>query len=212
MLVHDSSDIITDLLKMANYAGLDAAAGWYLSESLFILNIITWALTRLYYYAFEVVGNAHLHWPKLLPTRPADGSTTYEYLAQQASLVACLTLLYFLVVLNVLWWCLFWRILYRLLKKEKAHEIGADEYEGTSESEDDEIEVGAITWSLTYVECTCHAYIARGIHRQAASCRCSLPLRQPTWVRQPCSVPCVVSSRGVLHSCIACRRQCGNRG
>ena len=40
-----------------------------------------------------------------------------------------------LVVMHLIWYLMFWRIFYRLLTKEKAHDAGREEYEGDSEDE-----------------------------------------------------------------------------
>ena len=55
MILHDSSDIIVDLLKLSNYLGLDSSIGIYMVETMFGLNFLTWNYTRLYLFPKIIV-------------------------------------------------------------------------------------------------------------------------------------------------------------
>lgn len=130
LLVHDSTDIMVDTLKITNYAGLDEKSGLYLVEASFVINLITWAVGRLYYYPVTIVGNTATHFLKLL----GNGDAEHNDLRRMA-LFGCLYLLEFLVLLHCWWFFLLARMGVRLLMNERAHEIGSEEYEGSSDSE-----------------------------------------------------------------------------
>ena len=55
LFLHDSSDIVADAVKMANYMGWDESSGLYFTEILFVTNLITWAVTRLYIFITSAV-------------------------------------------------------------------------------------------------------------------------------------------------------------
>ena len=48
LLLHDSSDIIADLVKMANYMGFDSKSGLFLTEIFFVSNLASWLYLRMY--------------------------------------------------------------------------------------------------------------------------------------------------------------------
>ena len=43
-----------------------------------------------------------------------------------------------LQAMHVMWYMMFWRILYKLLTADSAHEVGAEEYEGDSDDDKDD--------------------------------------------------------------------------
>lgn len=56
LIVHDSSDVMLDLMKLANYFKLENAHGYYMTELCFFLNtFVSWPLLRLYYFPKKVV-------------------------------------------------------------------------------------------------------------------------------------------------------------
>eukprot|EP00439_Symbiodinium_sp_Y106_P085530 s383_g28.t2 len=55
LFVHDSSDIIVDLLKMVNYLGYDSKSGLFLAEGFFAVNLVTWFLMRTYFFILKVI-------------------------------------------------------------------------------------------------------------------------------------------------------------
>ena len=127
LLLHDSSDIIVDVLRLSHDLELDAESGIYLAEISFVVNLITWAYMRLYRY-------------------PIGIHEFYDAIPHKCtSVIVCkmlLCLLYILYFMHWYWYYLFGRILYKLLTGVKSHEAGRD-YEGDSMSEDeneDEIE------------------------------------------------------------------------
>ena len=122
LLLHDSSDVVGDLVKMANYMGLDEKSGLYLTEVLFVLNLGTWAWLRLWEFPRRAVYSAVVEFPQ------GDQG------AAPAGRV-CGVLLCVLFCMHVWWYYLFLRIAYRLLSAENAHDAGREEYEGSSDSE-----------------------------------------------------------------------------
>lgn len=130
LFIHDSSDIVVDLLKMVNYAGLDGDSGLFLAEAFFVANLISWAALRLWIYPSLVIKNTFYAWgsyPLQLPMLHPG--------------VLCRCLLIVLFLMHCWWYCLFLRILYKLLAGSSGHEAGREEYEGGSS--DSEIDVAA---------------------------------------------------------------------
>lgn len=132
LLAHDISDISVDLLKMTNYLGLDCKSGIYAVEVIFSLNLLSWITFRLVWFPFYMVSAAITHGP--LCCSDAQG-TLVDY-AGYAWMRLCTALLTVLVGMHVWWFFLFVRLAFRLLR-EDSHKVGADEYEGTSDSEVD---------------------------------------------------------------------------
>jgi hypothetical protein len=172
LLLHDSSDIVADLLKLANYLKLEGSKGLFLVEALFLGNLASWAYTRLYLYPLRVLwqgvwkGSREVcffptapgmegfysqtsfvdaGFPNGKQTRLGDGSfdLVQNWLALPAHpnlplYWASGTLLTALLVMHILWYLMFWRILVRLLSAEDAHNAGREEYEGDSDDDDKE--------------------------------------------------------------------------
>jgi hypothetical protein len=55
LLIHDSSDIIVDFLKGANYLGYDGSSGIPLAEIGFAANYVSWAYSRLYLFPTHLI-------------------------------------------------------------------------------------------------------------------------------------------------------------
>jgi ceramide synthetase len=70
MFLHDSSDIVIDLLKMCNYLNLEGAAGFFAVEACFITNFFTWAYARLYVFPVHVIWKAVMTAPREIATAP----------------------------------------------------------------------------------------------------------------------------------------------
>jgi len=48
LLLHDSSDILVDMLRLGHDLGMDGASGFFFAEISFVANLFTWAYVRLY--------------------------------------------------------------------------------------------------------------------------------------------------------------------
>ncbi|CAJ1364293.1 unnamed protein product [Effrenium voratum] len=136
LFVHDSSDIVVDLLKMVNYLGYDAKSGTFLAEIFFAVNLVTWLLMRTYFFTLKVIRS----------TLPKDflapGWGDYDLVAPLLSPQnSCRVLLLVLGVMHLYWYALFLRILARLIRGTSGHEAGR-EYEGSSNSEPEEDKKG----------------------------------------------------------------------
>ena len=55
MFLHDSSDVVIDLLKLCNYLNLEGLSGCFAVEVCFITNFVTWAYARLYVFPVHVI-------------------------------------------------------------------------------------------------------------------------------------------------------------
>ena len=144
LTVHDVSDIVLDLMKMANYVKLEDAHGCYLTEILFVLNTyVTWPYFRLFIFPCYVIHAVIFGY-----ARQCGGVAVVEVAAGQGSGVAAAPgtleelwrtpgwiavragLLSVLLFLHVFWWFLLNRIGFRMLMGSSGHEAGAEEYEG----------------------------------------------------------------------------------
>ena len=56
LIVHDSSDVVLDMMKLANYFKLENSHGFFITEFCFFLNtFVSWPLLRLYYFPKKVI-------------------------------------------------------------------------------------------------------------------------------------------------------------
>jgi hypothetical protein len=56
LLVHDSSDVFLDLMKLANYFKLENQHGLFITEFFFFMNtFVSWPFLRLYYFPVKVI-------------------------------------------------------------------------------------------------------------------------------------------------------------
>jgi len=121
LLLHDSSDILVDCLRLGHDLGLDADAGIYFAEVSFVGNLFTWAYVRLYRFPVGILAS--------IVAQPSAflNATGHQVLNGLLCVLYCM---------HCYWYYLFGRILYKLLAGVKSHEAGRD-YEGDSESEDE---------------------------------------------------------------------------
>ena len=70
MFLHDSSDIVIDLLKMCNYLNLEGPSGCFAVEICFITNFVSWAYTRLYVFPVHVIYRAVMTASREIATAP----------------------------------------------------------------------------------------------------------------------------------------------
>ena len=181
LYLHDVSDIPTDLVKLFNYCKLDGVRGLFLTEIMFITNLIAWTYYRLNLLASYVLYHAVIIGAREIGTQPygpheqecfgrrnafglpplppaarghppawaaADGSFDLSALSTSVRALPthpCIALYWPMVLLlcalqamHVMWYMMFWRILYKLLTADSAHEVGAEEYEGDSDDDKDD--------------------------------------------------------------------------
>ena len=56
LIVHDSSDVFLDLMKLANYFKLENSHGYFITEFCFFMNtFVSWPFMRLYYFPKWVI-------------------------------------------------------------------------------------------------------------------------------------------------------------
>lgn len=130
LFVHDSSDIIVDVLKMVNYLGLDSSSGLFFAEILFAINLFTWAAARMYFFTVKVIRSTIA----VDFFAPRWGDYPYTNHAIVSPQNACRVLLVILEFMHVYWYLLFIKILVKLVKGSDGHDAGR-EYEGSSDSE-----------------------------------------------------------------------------
>lgn len=133
LFIHDSSDVVVDVLKMVNYLGLDGSSGTFLAEAAFVLNLITWAWARMWFFSTKAIYATLPYWS-------GKGFGLYPIVLNYFSAGnACRWLLVSLQVMHCWWYYLFLKILYRLTLGSSGHDAGR-EYEGSSDSEREETE------------------------------------------------------------------------
>lgn len=132
LTVHDSSDIILDAMKMANYLKLEDAHGLFITEIFFVSNTyISWPYLRLYVYPFFIIHGQYIGYQA--KCMPAGWIPTWNVMAliQNGGLwIATRTSgLAMLQVLHLFWWCILNRIGYKILMGADPNQAGDDEYE-----------------------------------------------------------------------------------
>ena len=155
VFIHDISDIPLDLMKMANYLGIDGDSklgdglgGMFLTEICYVMCCVSWAFWRLYVYPVVVLTAAVLYstqrkecssfygdWASGtwgLPSSRGVPSSVSDMLPCDLMRGGLLALL----VMHILWFWLICRIGYKLITAENAHTAASEEYEGTSDSDD----------------------------------------------------------------------------
>jgi len=118
LIVHNASDIVVDLLKMSNYMDLAGRKYFFMTEILFVTQLITWSICRLWYFPFRIMY-----------------SSFYEHNGCPLDCRFMRSLLFILLAMHIWWFYLFLRIGYRLVTAKSAHGAAREEYEGPSDGE-----------------------------------------------------------------------------
>ena len=165
MLVHDWSDITVDLLKMFNYVNLDGPHGLFLSEIVFIVNLVSWIYFRLWLYPTRVLHSTALEWHEACAageggplSNPCPSNMCFNYLGGNALMFALEALHVWYVAggprpeplpspphacssSSPRWFYLFMRIAMKLFwAAQSGKEVGEEEYEGEDvEGEENEL-------------------------------------------------------------------------
>mmetsp|Transcript_11780 Transcript_11780/g.19182 ORF Transcript_11780/g.19182 Transcript_11780/m.19182 type:complete len:352 (-) Transcript_11780:796-1851(-) len=129
LIVHDSSDVLLDMMKLANYFKLETSHGYFITEICFFLNtFVSWPLLRLYYfprrviYEGTIVGYGH---------HCGEGDSVLERCYNvDGSCFGGSMLLCVLAVLHVWWFFLMLRIFYKMTTSCSPAVAGAEMYEG----------------------------------------------------------------------------------
>ena len=134
LFVHDASDIVLDLMKMANYLKVEDTHGFFVTEICFVSCVISWAYLRLYKFPCIIYYGVWLgiaeHCSHVV------GSNNWEAVTNTNFAAPALILLSTLVVLHIYWFTLLIRIAIKLLtSKEGSNAAGKVVYEGASGSD-----------------------------------------------------------------------------
>jgi len=139
LLCHDVSDIFIDAMKMVNYLKLESAAGRYMSECAYFINMIGWIYFRLYIFPTRVIYSALYESHLLLASRD-NGKFWVNFFDKDMPLYgAMVSLLVVLFFLHIWWFALLVRIGYKAFNTQgvnKLNQTGAEQYEGDSDHED----------------------------------------------------------------------------
>lgn len=123
LALHDGSDVFLEIGKMSKYTGVEC-----LASVAFILFVLSWIILRLIYYPFWILRSTSYEVLLKLDKdkHPFEGPI-YYYVFN--------TLLFSLLVLNIYWWVL----IYRMLKKQiQARGQVTDDLRSDSEGEDED--------------------------------------------------------------------------
>lgn len=131
LVVHDTSDIVIDLLKMANYMKLEDKHGFFLTEVLFVTNtFISWPYMRLFVFPAYVISGEFFGYQAQCV---AQGFTPTLDITQVPVWITGRALgLSVLCGLHFYWWSLFLKMFAKLVKGVDAKTIGEKEYEKES--------------------------------------------------------------------------------
>ena len=55
MFIHDASDVFIDLMKLSNYLQLEGLRGFFIVETCYVANLVSWAYVRLYMLPVHVI-------------------------------------------------------------------------------------------------------------------------------------------------------------
>lgn len=123
LFIHDCSDIVLDLTKMANYLKLENAHGFYIVEIIFVLNTyVVWPYLRLYRFPVYVIHGIFAEYRRVCMTPETSWPGT--------SLEA-LCMLSALFLLHVYWWFLLNKISWKMITGQVANKAADDVYEIT---------------------------------------------------------------------------------
>mmetsp|Transcript_34569 Transcript_34569/g.68001 ORF Transcript_34569/g.68001 Transcript_34569/m.68001 type:complete len:357 (-) Transcript_34569:1302-2372(-) len=134
LFAHDASDVVLDLMKMANYLKLEDGHGMFVTEILFVSNLLGWIYFRLYRFPVFVIYEGV--W-KGYPDNCGLSSANNNRFDRCMSIGTCMqsfVLLCGLCVLHLYWFALLVRIAMKIASKG-ASNAGKEEYEGASGSD-----------------------------------------------------------------------------
>merc|ERR1712086_155765 len=106
LFLHDSSDIVIDILRLSHSLGLDDKSGTFIAEGSFVTNLFTWAYLRLYIYPTKVLNSAWFESP---------ASNLRNIINVGLTALFCM---------HIYWYYLFGRILKKLLSKDSSKDAG----------------------------------------------------------------------------------------
>lgn len=125
---HDTSDVVLDLMKMANYLKIEGSGGFFLTEIFFVLNTyISWPVIRLYVFPFWVIHTIFYGYQTLC----TDATTPTSNITEVPTWILIRTaMLSSLLLLHILWWYLLNRIGFKMIMGKAPNKAGEEEYEG----------------------------------------------------------------------------------
>merc|ERR1712187_740754 len=126
--------------------GLHGKANFFITETSFLMVMVTWPFFRLYLLPSKIIYSSLF---EATPSSLVCNGTVGPGAEGQSHFLRCFEAmlqdsvgdnafrlgLMALVAMHAYWYYLFLRILHKLIKGVDAHEAGADEYEGASDDE-----------------------------------------------------------------------------
>jgi len=142
LFIHDTSDVPLDLVKITNYLKIQGSRGLFVTELIFVGNLVTWAYFRLFLYPTKCLYSALMESPIEINVSPEDfaAMSLSDKISTSLSMpghTLSNILLNVLLGLHIFWYYLLLRILYKLIVGKKAHKVGEEEYEGQSTDNDE---------------------------------------------------------------------------
>ena len=131
LAVHDTSDVVLDLMKIANYLKVEGRHGFFVTEACFVLNTyVVWPYLRLYRYPVYVVQSVYFGYHRLCATNGHAGDPWANPWPDVQGWYG-VYLLFTLFLLHVFWWLLMNRIAWKMVRGKAPNEAGDEEYEIT---------------------------------------------------------------------------------
>lgn len=133
LVVHDISDIVLDLMKMANYLKMEGMHGFFITEIMFVLNTyVSWPYLRLYVYPMYVIHGTFIGYNKhCAPRFPGEPLKNFFDSDMPGSYTTASIMLTSLLVLHIFWFYLLNRIAYKMIMGKAPNKAGDDVYEIT---------------------------------------------------------------------------------
>jgi len=129
LAVHDTSDVVLDLMKIANYLKVEGRHGFFVTEACFVLNTyVVWPYLRLYRYPVYVVRSVYFGYHRLCATNGHAGDPWANPWPDVQGWYG-VYLLFTLFLLHVFWWLLMNRIAWKMVRGKAPNEAGDEEYE-----------------------------------------------------------------------------------
>lgn len=129
LAVHDMSDVVLDIMKMANYLKLEDSHGGFITEICFVLNTyVSWPYFRLYWFPVHLIPATVVGYHRLCATNGHPGDVWANPFPDIQGWYPW-PMLVVLFCLHVFWWYLMNRIALKLVRGVKSHTAGNEEYE-----------------------------------------------------------------------------------
>jgi hypothetical protein len=132
MFVHDSSDILLDIAQLLNHAHMEGAQFHFVTEVCFVIAMIGWFVSRIYYLPVKIIGNILTDCHRLCALKNPGQFWKHPKCEGVPFWHGGIIMLSVLVVMHTWWFCLGMKILVKValndgIDKGKVYEADLDE-------------------------------------------------------------------------------------